>query len=258
LSITGLGGVIGGSETVEIPKLDGLLYDEAVEKYVDVDDEDAEYKFNIIRGRTVESKLEEGTILAQDPEAGSKVKKKEVIVITVELSGGSSDIVLKSYTRYKDSREVEMEMEDLGLKAEFEEEFSDTIPTGSIIRQEPAAGTTVKKGDRITFYVSKGPEDEKTDDPSNEGGEGTTGGTNDEPVAEKPPVQKKSTMITLYGPKDKDSALVQVNVNGSTYYSKNIKKGDSDVVKLEGTASTVEVEIFHDGVSQQKSTVKLH
>ena len=260
LSITGLGGMIGGAETVEIPDLDGLLYDEAVERYVNIDDEEAEYKFNIIRGKTVENKLPEGTILAQDPEAGSKVKKNEVIVITVELSGGSSDIILKSYTRYKDSREVEMEMEDLGLKAEFEEEFSDTIPTGSIIRQEPAAGNTVKKGDKITFYVSKGPEEEKTDEPSNDGGEGSGGGTtsNEEPVVEKPPVQKKSTMLTLYGPKDKESALVQVNVNGSTYYSKNLKKGESDVVRLEGTASTIEVEIFHDGVSQQKSTVKLH
>lgn len=267
LSITGIGGMVFGSETVDIPDIEGMLYDEAVEKYVDIESENAEYKFNIIKGNTVENKLEEGTILSQDPEPGSKVKKKEVIVITVEISGGSSKITLKNYTRYKDSRNVELEIEDMGLRAEFVEEFSDTIPTGSIISQEPEAGSSVKKGDTITFYVSKGPENKeepKNNDVEPSNGDKTNTGTvttttnNDKPAVEEPQVQKKSTMLTLYGPKDKASALVQVNVNGSTVYSKNLAQGTSDVVRLEGTTSTVEVEIFHDGVSQQKSTVKLH
>ncbi len=265
LSLSGLGGMLIGSEMVEIPDLDGLLYEEAIEKYVDIEDKDAEYKFNIIRGKTVESKLEKDTILSQDPEAGSKIKKKEVIVITVELSGGSSEINLKNYVRYQDSRDVEIEMNELGLKAEFEEEFSDTIPTGSIIRQEPVAGTPVKKGDKIVFYVSKGPEDgEKKDDDktkTDESGDETSnqgGSTTNQPENDKPVVQKKSTMMTIYGPKDKASALVQVNVNGTNAYSKNLEKGKSDVVRLEGTSNTVEVEIFYDGVSQQKGTVRLH
>ncbi len=263
LSITGLGGMLMGSKTVDIPDLEGMLYEEAVEKYVNVDNENAEYRFNIIKGKSVENDLKEGTILSQDPEGGSKVKKKDVVVITVELSAGSSEIILKSYTRYKDSRNVELEMENLGLRAEFVEEFSDTIPTGSIISQEPQSGATVKKGDKITFYVSKGPEEKEPDEdekkPANNDNKPDSGSTNTEkPEDPQPPVQKKSTMLTLYGPKNKASALVQVYVNGSKAYSKTLAQGTSDVVRLEGTSSTVEVEIFHDGVSQQKSTVKLH
>ncbi len=260
LSISGIGGMIAGNKTVEIPDLDGMLYDEAIEKYVDIDDENLEYKFNIIKGKTVESKLEEGTILSQEPTAGSRVKQKEVIVITVELSGGSSEIILKNYTRYKDSREVELEMDELGLKAEFEEEFSDTIPTGSIIRQEPSSGTSVKKGDKVLFYVSKGPEEgeKPVDEPDDKTETPNQGNNNEEPDVTKPPVQKKSTMLTVYGPKDKESALVQVSVNGTNVYSKNLQKGKSELVKLEGTSSSVTVEIFYDGVSQQKGTVNLH
>ncbi|MBQ9736856.1 MAG: Stk1 family PASTA domain-containing Ser/Thr kinase [Clostridia bacterium] len=261
LSLSGLGSMFKGSDTVEIPDLSGMTYEEAIEKYIESAEEDAEYKFAIIKGETVESKLKAGTILSQEPEAKSKVKKKENIVIKVELSGGSSDIVLKSYTRYKDSRTVELEMEELGLKSEFTEEFSDTIPTGSIIRQEPEAGTTVRKGDSVMFYVSKGPEEEKPDEPvqGEPTGSGNTGEGNDTPNVEKPPVaQKKSTMITIYGPKDKASALVQVSVNGSVVYSKNLAQNTSDLVRLEGTSSTVEVELFYDGVLQKKSTVKLH
>ena len=263
LSISGIGGMLMGSKTVDIPDLEGMLYEEAVEKYVNIDNENAEYRFNIIKGKSVENNLKEGTILSQDPEGGSKVKKKDVVVITVELSAGSSEIILKSYTRYKDSRNVELEMENLGLRAEFVEEFSDTIPTGSIISQEPQSGATVKKGDKITFYVSKGPEEKEPDEdekkPANNDNKPDSGSTTTEkPEDPQPPVQKKSTMLTLYGPKNKASALVQVYVNGSKAYSKTLAQGTSDVVRLEGTSSSVEVEIFHDGVSQQKSTVKLH
>ncbi len=274
ISITGLGDLFSGSENVTIPKLEGMLYEDAAEKYKDAE-------FSIVKGKSVESDKESGTILSQDPKAGSKVKKKDGIVITVDLSSGSKGIKLKNYTRYKDSREVEIEIENLGLKAKFIEEYSDTFPNGSIISQEPSAGAEVKEGETIVFYVSKGPE-EKEDDKKEEekpaGGEGqntttgantgggtengtstggstaapsTGGGTTTAPA-------KKSTMLTIYGPKDKEQSQVQVNVNGSTVYSKMLSKGQSDVVKLEGTASSVEVEILYDGVSQQKSTVKLH
>ncbi len=258
MSITGMGSLFTNGGNVEIPDIVGMSYDEAVEMYVESGDENAEYKFNIIKGRTVESDEEEGTILAQDPEKGSKVKKEDVIIITVEISEGNNEIRLKNYTKHKDFREVEIEINELGLEAEFVEEFSDDIPKGSIISQEPEFGTYVKKGELITFYVSKGPDEEEKDNPEKPNNEDEPA-TNSEPVKEeKPEVPKKSTMLTIYGPKDKESALVQVNVNGSTEYSKTLKKGESDVVKLEGTSNSVEVEILHDGVSQQKGTVRLH
>lgn len=279
ISVTDMGGLFKENGTVEIPKLTGMQYDDAVEKYKDKG-------FSIVKGKSEESTKEEGTILEQSPEAGEKVKNKDGIVITVTLSGGSSEITLKNYTRYKDARKVEIEIEELGLKSEFIEEYSDTFPSGSIISQDPTAGTAMKKGDTVIFYVSKGPEnktDEKpgTDNPDESGENNTTNnsgggnsgttttpsttspGTNGNTTTQTPSgntttAQKKSSMLTLYGPKDKESALVQVNVNGNTVYSKTLAKDQSDVVKLEGTASSVEVEILYDGVSQQKSTVKLH
>ncbi len=263
MSITGMNGLFASVGNVEIPEIEGMLYDEAVKKYVDSAEEDAEYKFNIIKGKTVESDEEEGTILSQDPAPGEKVKKEEVIIITVEISEGNNEIRLKNYTKFQDSRAVEIEIKSLGLEADFIEEYSDDIPKGSIIRQEPSSGSYVKKGDVITFYVSKGPDEteDEPDKPSDNKPEEKTpeqSGENEKEEEPAPEVPKKSTMLTIYGPKGKDSALVQVNVNGRNVYSKNLKKGESDVVKLEGTSSSVEVEILHDGVSQQKGTVRLH
>lgn len=275
LSLMGFGGIFSDSGDISIPKLEGMLYEDAVEKYKDAD-------FSIVKGSEIESNKEAGTILSQDPEAGSKKKKTdEEIVITVDISAGNSEIKLKNYTRYKDSREVEIELDDLGLRSEFIEEYSETYPSGSIIRQEPSAGKTVKAGDTVILYVSKGPEkntDNPEDENKNESGQennsNTAHGNNNnsttkpnEPTSEKTDdktttsassEKKKSSMLTIYGPKDKESAVVQVKVNGSTVYTKTLKNGQSDIVKLEGTSSEVDVEILYDGVSQQKNTVRLH
>lgn len=275
LSLMGFGGIFSDSGDISIPKLEGMLYEDAVEKYKDAD-------FSIVKGSEIESNKEAGTILSQDPEAGSKKKKTdEGIVITVDISAGNSEIKLKNYTRYKDSREVEIELDDLGLRSEFIEEYSETYPSGSIIRQEPSAGKTVKAGDTVILYVSKGPEkntDNPEDENKNESGQennsNTAHGNNNnsttkpnEPTSEKTDdktttsassEKKKSSMLTIYGPKDKESSVVQVKVNGSTVYTKTLKNGQSDIVKLEGTSSEVDVEILYDGVSQQKNTVRLH
>ncbi len=260
MSITGMSSLFKSSGKVEIPDIEGMLYEEAVLEYVENADEKADFKFNIIKGKTVESDKEEGTILSQEPKAGNKVKKEEVIIITVEISEGNNEIRLKNYTKYKDSREVEIDINNLGLEAEFIEEFSEDIPKDAIIRQEPEAGEFVKKGDLITFYVSKGPEKTNDEPQSGENNEDEPSQSQEPKPSEdeKPVVQKKSTMLTIYGPKNKESALVQVNVNGGTVYSKTLKKGESAVVKLEGTTNSVEVEILHDGVSQQKGSVRLH
>lgn len=260
----------GGGGNVEVPNLVDMTYEEAVERY-------SESGFNIVIGKEVESEKESGTILSQDPEEGKKIKQSDEMVITVDVSAGSGEIILESYLKYTDRRNVEIEMRKYGLVGEFIEESSDTIPEGAIIRQMPKAGVSVEKGDTVTFFVSTGPAEDKKDDedetttdkkeedkkPSN--GDASQTGTNQtEPEnqggseTKAPEVQKKSSMLTVYGPKDKESALVQVKVNGNVVYSKNIANGSSEVVKLESTQSSVEVEILYDGVSKQKSTVSLH
>lgn len=257
------------SSKVVIPSLEGMLYEEAVEKYIKNADEDRDYGFNIIKSDSVVSDKDKGTILSQSPKGGSKQDKKDVIIITVEISEGKEDIRLENYTKYQDRREVEIALKKLGLKADFVEEFSENIPKGSIIRQDPPSGSYVRAGEEIVFFISKGPEkteeDEKdkgkTDETKKEENEQNTEKTEPEKnpdEKEEENVQKKSSTLTLYGPKDKESAVVQVNVNGKTVYSKKLLKGESDAVRLEGTTNSVEVEILHDGISQQKGTVRLH
>lgn len=259
-SVMGLTDIFfSGAKNVEIPKLVGMSYEKAVETY-------GESGFSIIIGKEVESDKDAGEILTQTPEEGRKIKKSDEMIITVNVSAGKDEIVLGDYVKYTDQRNVELEMRRLGLLCEFIEEESDTIPSGAIIRQFPKAGTSVEEGELITFYVSKGPKEEEVPDDANEQKPSTNTNNNENKpntenntgVTEEPKPAKKSSMLTVYGPKDKASAVVQVKVNGKAVYEKNIQKGASEVVRLESTASSVEVEILYDGVSKQKSTVKLN
>ncbi|WP_102027330.1 Stk1 family PASTA domain-containing Ser/Thr kinase [Salirhabdus sp. Marseille-P4669] len=54
--------------------------------------------------------------------------------------------------------EVTEYIEESGLSLNVQEEFDNNLPEGQVIRQEPAFGTEVNKGEEITVYISKGKE----------------------------------------------------------------------------------------------------
>lgn len=55
-------------------------------------------------------------------------------------------------------------LEDKNLTVSREFEFSNDVPSGQVIRQDPKAGKTVKEGTKVTIYVSQGTESLKVTD----------------------------------------------------------------------------------------------
>ncbi len=51
-----------------------------------------------------------------------------------------------------------MALEDKNLTVSREFEFSNDVPAGQVIRQDPKSGSTVKEGTKVTIYVSQGSE----------------------------------------------------------------------------------------------------
>lgn len=326
IGIPSLFGCTSPRDAVVIPKVEGMLYDDALNNLVS-ETADKEYKFSIIKEQQIESDKPEGVILSQEPAAESKVKMTEEIIIKVKISAGKKKLELRDYVK-DDFRDAELQLQNLGLKVETERKFSDEIPKDVVIAQNPVGGAMVSKGDKIILYVSNGPEDEaegtievgnyvgksrsaaeqaikglgletavaerysntvargnvisqnpgagamvkegktvtiyvskgkEPDQNSNgEGNNGNTENTGEGSGTTGSETAKKSTTITIYGPKDRESALVQVKVNGKTVYSQTMKKGSTKAIKLESASSSAEVEILYDGVSQQKATVNLH
>lgn len=260
-SLSGLGTVLSPKNEVEIPQLVGKNIEDVQRQYKDT-------RFNIVEADTTASTEEKGTILTQDPEAKKKVSvadEKTEIVINVTVSDGSDEIQLKDYTKYTDVRSAEIDLKKDGFRVNTVKEFHDSVPIDAIIRQSPTAGTKMEKDDTVTLYVSKGPENGDDDQspsptPSNTpsappSNSPSTDNTPSPPPSEQP---KKSAYLTIHGPKDKDSAQVQVKANGKNIFNKQMASGTSELLKIEGTSATAEVEIFYDGVSAQKQTIDLN
>ncbi len=261
-SLSGLGSVLSPKNEVEIPQLVDKNIDNVQKQYKDT-------RFNIVEAETVASTKEKGTILTQDPEAKKRVSvadEKSEIVINVTISNGSSEIRLKDYTKYTDVRSAEIDLKRDGFRVNTVKEFHDSIPIDAIIRQSPAADTLMEKDETVTLYVSKGPENESdTNSPSPSPSDTSTAPPSHSPSVSASPspspsaeVPKKSAYLTIHGPKNKESAQVQVTANGKSIFNKQMASGTSELLKIEGTSATAEVEIFYDGVSAQKQTIDLN
>ncbi|WP_462334359.1 Stk1 family PASTA domain-containing Ser/Thr kinase, partial [Varibaculum cambriense] len=99
--------------------------------------------------------VEKGKIIATAPEAGTSLRHHSGVKVIV--SKGKEPITLPDFAG-KSEEEVTKTLSDLKLKLEKTTEFSDSVPRGQIIGQEPAAGTTVYHGDQVKVRVSQGPE----------------------------------------------------------------------------------------------------
>ena len=94
-----------------------------------------------------------GSVISQSPAAGTELEKGSEVKLVVSKGPGSikiSDVAGKSLAEAKQA------LENQGLVVESSEQYSDTVASGKVISQEPAAGTEAAKGDTVTLTVSKG------------------------------------------------------------------------------------------------------
>ena len=148
--------VFTGGEKVKIPNVMDMMLTDAQKQY-------RQDGFSIVKKSEKTSDKAAGTILEQNPPAGSEVTKKDDIIITVVVSSGANNIKVENYTNLKidDARKKIAESK---LKVNEIEEESATVAAGVVIRQEPSAGQEVSEGYLVTLYVSSG---KKSDDTNN-------------------------------------------------------------------------------------------
>ena len=111
------------------------------------------------------SEYKEGVIIRQTPEDGNIRKGNGLnIEVVVSLGENTGEMIHLENVELQEAKvRLQAFARDSGLKltindsVEFQE-FSDTITSGYVIRTEPPEGATLKDGDTIKLYVSKGPE----------------------------------------------------------------------------------------------------
>ena len=144
----------------EVPNLLGQTLEEAEAR------EDIAGIFQIVVDREEPSEdYGAGEISWQDPSAGDR-KKGDNLVIHVRVSTGIATAEMPDLTE-RDVREARTELESLSERYGLElviddsvelQEISEEVEQGCVIRTEPAAGTTLEKGDTVRLIVSKGPQ----------------------------------------------------------------------------------------------------
>ncbi|MHB8792991.1 MAG: Stk1 family PASTA domain-containing Ser/Thr kinase [Thermoleophilia bacterium] len=95
-----------------------------------------------------------GRVIRQNPEKGAKLKENGIVRLVI--SRGSSKVAVPDIMG-QTAAFAESKLREAGLNPDRQPDiFSETAPEGSIISQDPAAGTPVQKGSSVKYVVSKG------------------------------------------------------------------------------------------------------
>ncbi len=104
----------------------------------------------------ISSAAPEGTILTQDPPAGTRIDTGSAVKITVATGPGTVPV---PDLKFKDDSGALQAISDAGLRVGLRSEaFDPIVPVGQVASQNPTAGIVVAKGTAVDYVVSKGPE----------------------------------------------------------------------------------------------------
>lgn len=100
--------------------------------------------------------IKRGNVISTNPAAGSELKRGTQITLTVSSGKEMTDVPDVTNLTTEEAVE-ELKNAGLELNPSVRRETSDNIPEGVILAQQPAGGTQIAKGSRITITVSSGP-----------------------------------------------------------------------------------------------------
>ena len=137
-----------GRAVAQLPKLTGITEDEAQDRIASA---------NMAFGKSTKAFSEtvpEGIVISSDPKGGSTLRFGTIVDLVV--SKGRQPIKVGSWVG-KSADEAESTITKRGLKPDVSHQYSDDVPEGVVISQQPTGGTLFK-GDTVQLLVSLGPE----------------------------------------------------------------------------------------------------
>jgi len=102
--------------------------------------------------------VEENTVLATNPEAGTRASQGETVRITV--AGPPSSVQMPGFIVNLPEGEARatLEAQPYGFEVTSEYRSSSIVEAGIVMETDPGAGTIVERGGSVTIIVSSGPE----------------------------------------------------------------------------------------------------
>ena len=105
-------------------------------------------------GTEASEQYEQGLVVSQNPASGATVDQGTTIEVTT--SSGKPSVTVPTGLIGLSLDEVRSRLSELKLQTREEQDFSDSVDIGNVIRLEPNEGSAVAEGDIITVFVSKG------------------------------------------------------------------------------------------------------
>ncbi|HET9671931.1 MAG TPA: Stk1 family PASTA domain-containing Ser/Thr kinase, partial [Actinomycetota bacterium] len=142
-----------GPRQVEVPRLVGLTYEDAVDALNELGLEPQRVE--------VFSQKPVGQVTGQDPPAEQIVD--EGSQVEVRVSKGVRQVTVPDVLGQSESSAT-AELEAAGFEVSTTEAPSDSVPEGLVSEQSPSAGSEAAKGSTVTITISTGPEQTTTPD----------------------------------------------------------------------------------------------
>lgn len=142
---------VGGKKLV-VPDFKNLNYYTDIAKKSDY--KDFVFEINQVENET----YEDGTVIGQDPEANTKVKKGTKITLDV-VTNHENVLLDESILNMTEEQAVNYLRNTLMLQPKVEYESRDDIESGKVIRTDPAIGLSVPYASSVTIYIAS---DKKT------------------------------------------------------------------------------------------------
>ncbi|MDY5785605.1 Stk1 family PASTA domain-containing Ser/Thr kinase [Corynebacterium sp.] len=135
---------------VEVPELAGMTRAEAVSTLEGMG-------LQVALSDTPSPDVPRGEVLGTNPTAGSQLRPGTLVTVSVSSGRELTDVPDVTGLNPQDAAAALADA-DLELNTQLRSEFSEDVPEGDIISQNPAAGSQLSKGSQVSVVVSKGHE----------------------------------------------------------------------------------------------------
>ena len=143
------GNLFTKQKLIEVPQLVGQVYEDLPEYP----------EFDLTKEEVYDDTSPAGMVISQKPDAGDMVVEGTKLVATVSLGEVPKVITMDNLVDLDEtSARNLLESYNLNLNIVVEEENSEEIEVGKVIRTIPEQGKELRKYDNIVLYVSTGPE----------------------------------------------------------------------------------------------------
>ena len=249
--------ISSGSEegNIPVPELENKDFDTAVKllkaaglEYEKIDEESSTYELNYV--------------ISQVPKAGTKVSKGYKVIMHVCTSkpeANEEEKVPVPSVVGGDMASADKKLKAVGLKMGNVKKEKSSKPEGTVISQDPTAGSESPKGSYVNIVISEGKgEEEPTSTPTAKPTEPPENNNTQPPKTQEPNGgEAKRTNLTVVIPEDAgDTVQIKVVANGKTIHDKTHNKSEGQVIiPVESTKDSATVETYINGEKVSEKVV---